>query len=299
MLSGPWGWILATCFGLSVGSFANVVIYRAPREGLSSLRPARSFCPLCGARLAWIDNVPLLSWMLLGGRCRACRASISLRYPLVELLVGALFVLAWWWFAPTDGEGLLRVLVAWYLVATCVIVSAIDIEHFIIPDSITYPGMALGLAASFAFPWLHEGHPGFDPASPRGSAVVAALLGVLAGAGSLYLVGRLGNLLFARKVAEAGVADSMGLGDVKWMALAGTFLGATEVLSAILLACFLGALHGLALRLVALARGRPGAPGLPFGPYLALGMLVEYAVAGRPWALDQLQRVVEQIVAPA
>src|SRR5215813_9359816 len=111
VLGSSWsGVLLAGLLGLSVGSFANVVIYRTPRDGLSVLRPARSFCPSCSASIGWRDNIPLLSWLLLGGRCRSCRASIGMRYPAVELLVGLLFAAAWWWLPPVNADAALRLL---------------------------------------------------------------------------------------------------------------------------------------------------------------------------------------------
>jgi leader peptidase (prepilin peptidase)/N-methyltransferase len=280
--AGP---LLAGLFGLCVGSFANVVIYRTPREGLSVLRPARSFCPACRAPVAARDNLPVVSWLLLGGRCRACRAPIGVRYPAVELLIGALFALAWWASPPVDAVAAGRLAALWMLAFACVTVTLIDLEHLIIPDAITYPGMACGLLLSLAVPALHAGHAGFRAGDPRLSALVASLLGLLAGGGSLFLVGRLGNLMLRRKLQEAGVEDAMGWGDVKWMAFAGTLLGVMSVLSAILLGCFTGALAGLVLKLVARLRGREAPVGLPFGPFLSLGILAELARPELSWAL--------------
>jgi len=293
-LGHAWfGVTVAICLGLAVGSFANVVIYRSPRDGLSSFRPARSFCPSCRNQIAWFDNLPVLSWMLLRARCRACRTPISLRYPAVELLVGALYVGAWMLIRPTDADGAARLAVAWYLAATCVIVTLIDLEHLIIPDSITWPGMLLGLLAALAFPALHATHPGFKPDSPHGSALMASLFGLLAGGGSLMLVGMAGNIILKAKLKEAGVQDAMGWGDVKWMGLAGTFLGASSVMGAILIGCFSGALVGVAMKVVARLRGQPQPLGLPFGPFLSVGILVECALPGIAWSL------LEQITRPA
>ncbi|MGQ0553711.1 MAG: prepilin peptidase [Planctomycetota bacterium] len=281
LISGWVGGVLAALLGAMVGSFANVVIYRSPRDGLNSFRPARSFCPACRVQIGWQDNVPVLSWLLLRGRCRACSTQISLRYPAVELFVAGLFVGAWRLNPPVDGEALGLLLVAWYLVSACVIVSLIDFEHFIIPDSITYPGMALGLAVAAVLPAQHWDHLGFRAESPHVSAVLAAVLGGLAGGGSLAAVGRLGNLLLKRRIQAAGVQDAMGWGDVKWMALAGTFLGAAHVLGAILFACFLGAAAGIVQLLLARLRRLESPAGLPFGPYLSAGILLEVALPGQ------------------
>ena len=281
-----WGGpLLAAAFGAAVGSFANVVIYRSPLDGLSSLKPARSFCPHCRAAIAWSDNLPVLSWLLLRGRCRACRAPISARYPLVELGMALLFAFTAWWFPPVDGPSVLLLLVAFYLVATCVIVTFIDLEHQIIPDTITWPGMALGVLASLALPALHAGHVGFRADAPRSSALLASLLGLGAGAGSLVVVGQLGNLFMRRKMAAAGLQDSMGWGDVKWMGLAGAFLGVSGVFGAILIGCFAGAIVGLLMIPVARLRGQDAPVGLPFGPFLALGMLCELFAPGLAWSL--------------
>ena len=288
MVAGESGWgvpLLAAAFGAAVGSFSNVVIYRSPLEGLSSLTPARSFCPHCRAPIGWSDNVPLVSWLLLRGRCRACRAPISARYPLVELAVALLFAFAAWRFPPVDAAGVGRLLVAFYLVAACVIVTFIDLEHQIIPDSITWPGMLLGVLASVALPALHEGHVGFRAEAPRSSALLASLFGLAAGAGSLVVVGQLGNLFMRRKMKAAGLQDSMGWGDVKWMGLAGAFLGVGGVFGAILIGCFAGAFVGLLMIPVAKLRGQETPVGLPFGPFLALGMLCELFMPGLAWSL--------------
>jgi leader peptidase (prepilin peptidase)/N-methyltransferase len=288
MAVGETGWgvpLLAAAFGAAVGSFSNVVIYRSPLEGLSSLRPARSFCPHCRAAIGWSDNIPLLSWLVLRGRCRACRAPISARYPLVELTVALLFAVAALRFPPVDADGAGRLLVAFYLIATCVIVTFIDLEHQIIPDTITWPGMALGVLAAAVLPALHEGHLGWRADAPRSSALLASLFGLGAGAGSLVVVGQLGNLFMRRKMKEAGLQDSMGWGDVKWMGLAGAFLGVGSVFGAILIGCFAGAFVGLLMIPVAKLRGQETPVGLPFGPFLALGMLAELFAPGLAWSL--------------
>jgi leader peptidase (prepilin peptidase) / N-methyltransferase len=284
---------MSGALGLCVGSFANVVIYRSPRDGLSSFQPARSFCPACRAQIAWHDNIPVLSWLVLRARCRRCGAAISARYPAVELAVGALFASACLLIKPVGADGYLRLATTFYLAAACVIVTLIDLEHLIIPDSITWPGMVLGLAASLAFPALQAGHPGFRAEDPHGIALIASLFGLLAGGGSLMLVGFAGNVMLKRRLKEAGVQDAMGWGDVKWMGLAGAFLGASSVMGAILVGCFTGAVAGIGMKIVARMRGEPQPLGLPFGPFLSLGILVELARPGVTWWL------LEQITRPA
>ncbi|HYN65085.1 MAG TPA: A24 family peptidase [Candidatus Limnocylindrales bacterium] len=285
---GELGWggpLLAAAAGAAVGSFANVVIYRSPLEGLSVLRPARSFCPHCRASIGWADNIPVVSWLLLRRRCRACRAPISARYPAVELLMALLFALAAWRFPPVAVASGGQLLVAFYLITVCVIVTFIDLEHQIIPDTITWPGMLLGVLASVALPALHQGHVGFRADAPRTTALLASLFGLAAGAGSLLLVGQLGNLFMRRKMAAAGLQDSMGWGDVKWMGLAGAFLGVSSTFGSILIGCFGGAFVGLLMIPFARLRGQDTPVGLPFGPFLALGMLCELFSPGVAWSL--------------
>ena len=285
-LAQGWvGWFVASFLGLSVGSFANVAVYRIPREGLGVSKPARSFCPACDAKLTWFDNIPLLSWIVLGGRCRSCKQRIPVRYPAVELLVGLLFVLFWARLDPgaTGAWGLL--LVGWVMASLCVIVSAIDLEHFIIPDVITLPGIPAGLLLSLLYPALHAEHVLFRPESPASSSLIVGLAGALAGGGSLWLVGALGNLMLRRQIQEAGVDDAMGLGDVKWMAFAGTILGPLLVLEAILVACFAGALVGIGMKVFARLAGKDAPVGIPFGPFLSVGILIELADPGAAWAV--------------
>ena len=285
LVTGWFAWLAAAAFGLAVGSFANVVIYRSPREGLSCFRPARSFCPSCRAPVRWQDNIPVLSWLALRGRCRACGQAISARYPAVELLVAALFTAAIWLHPPVDARAAVLLGTTCYLAAACVIVSLVDFEHLIIPDSITWTGIGIGLAASLAFPELHVGHAGFRAAQPHTSSLMAAVFGLAAGGGSLMAVGMLGNRLLRRKLEKAGVPDAMGWGDVKWMALAGTFLGALSVLSAILIGCFAGALVGLLLKFTARMQRAEQPVGVPFGPFLSLGILTELVAPGWAWTL--------------
>jgi leader peptidase (prepilin peptidase)/N-methyltransferase len=174
-------------------------------------------------------------------------------------------------------------MVGWAMASLCVIVSAIDLEHFIIPDVITLPGIVLGLLASAVLPELHVGDAMFRAESPHGSSLIVALMGMLAGGGSLWLVGRLGNVMLKSQVEAAGVEDAMGFGDVKWMALAGTILGPILVLEAILVGCFTGALVGIFLKIGARMSGRGGPSGLPFGPFLSVGILTELAWPGAAW----------------
>jgi len=235
---GAFGVAVAALFGLTVGSFLNVVVHRLPLR--ESLVTPRSRCPSCGAPIAAFDNVPVLSWLALRGRCRRCRAPISVRYPAIELANAALWALAFR-FAPSWGDlasGLL-------LASACLALMAIDYDHQILPDAITLPGIAAGLALSFASVLRTP---------------VSALLGAALGAGGLFLVA------FAyEKVAGH---EGMGLGDVKMLGMVGAFLGPAGVLVTILAASVSGSVVGLALILF---RGGDGKTRLPFGVFLAVG----------------------------
>jgi leader peptidase (prepilin peptidase) / N-methyltransferase len=232
-----------TALGLIIGSFLNVVIARLP-EGASIFGP-RSACPRCGQPIAWYDNVPVVSFALLGARCRTCRGPISWRYPVVELTTAALFLAAYLRMGWT-----VQLAPTLVLIAALVAITGIDLDHQIIPDAITLPGIALGFAASFL---------------PGGVGWFSSLLGVLAG----------GALFFAIIVLSRG---GMGGGDLKLGAMLGAFLGWQLVLLSILLAVLAGGAVAVAL----LALGRKGRKDpVPFGPFLALGGAVT-ALGGDP-----------------
>lgn len=235
--------VAALVFGLCVGSFLNVVIARLP-EGRSIVSPG-SACPRCERPIAWYDNVPVLSFLRLGARCRHCGGPISWRYPLVELSTGLLFALA----ALSLGARP-ELVPALVLVAALVAITGIDLDRQIIPDVMTLPGIAAGLAFS-----LLLGEPRWTD----------ALIGIAVG----------GLLFFAIIVASGG---GMGGGDMKLAAMLGAFLGWRPLLVAILAAVLSGGV--LAIGLLALRRrGRKDA--VPFGPFLALGGLVALFWGGR------------------
>lgn len=256
--------ILVFILGASLGSFLNVVIYRLPR-GLSLIRPGSS-CPACGARIAWSDNVPLLSYFLLRGRCRRCGGTISARYPMVELMAGLLTLAVFVKSGPS-----LRALAELYLVLGLVAVTFIDLEAMIIPDRITLPGMAVGLGAAVLAPdqtllgpwlggWLMEaGLTQFRLLSLSGS-----ILGLLLGGGLVWVIFQLYYLV--RK--EEGI----GGGDFTLLAMIGAFLG----WRAVLVTMFLGSVAGLAAAVgTGLRQGELRARmKLPFGPFLSLGALI-------------------------
>jgi leader peptidase (prepilin peptidase)/N-methyltransferase len=228
---------VAGLYGAIIGSFLNVVIYRLPLD--QSLVKPRSRCRNCGYSLRWFDNIPVLSWLLLRGRCRQCGSGVSWQYPLVELVTAVLFVLVVWLtpFGPLLAARLL-------LVCILIVLFGIDLEHQILPNSITLPGIAIGLLFSLIAP------PGWRD----------ALIGVLVGGGILYAIAW-GYYLWRRE-------EGMGMGDVKMLAMLGAFLGWKAVLVTLVLSSFAGAFIGLAM--MAVQRGDMKYA-LPFGTFLALG----------------------------
>ena len=247
--------ILAAVFGLAVGSFLNVCIHRLPRRQ-SLLRPA-SRCPHCGRTLRIVHNIPVVSWIALRGRCGYCRAPISVRYPVIELATAALAVLI---VAITPPGPLLASRLV--LTACLIVLFAIDLEHQLLPNVITLPGIAVGLL--------------FNLVTPPG--VQAAVVGSLLGAGLLYAIAR-AYFLLRRE-------EGLGMGDVKMLAMIGAFLGWQAVLLTLVLASFSGALIGVLL--IATARGSMRYA-LPFGTFLAIGAMVAMLAGDQiiAWYLSQ------------
>jgi leader peptidase (prepilin peptidase)/N-methyltransferase len=271
--AGEWPvFALALLVGLAIGSFLNVCIHRIP-AGRSVVWPG-SRCPSCSTPIAWYDNLPLLSWLWLRGRCRACRARIGTRYPLVELAGGGLAVLSVARFGLTPWTA-----VAFAFACALLVVSVIDLDEGIIPDVISLPGILIGLAASAAV--------------PGGVGLWDAFAGACLGGGLLWVV--------AAAYQRAAGIEGLGLGDVKLLAMIGAFLGWQSIPAVLLVASITGSLGGVAL--IGSRRGRararrvlrmlgPGALArhlrrtpLPFGPFLALGALAALYVPGLslPW----------------
>ena len=227
--------------GLAVGSFLNVCIHRVPL-GKSVVSPP-SRCPGCGYQLRWYDNIPVVSYvLLLRGRCRSCRAPISIRYPIVEILTMAVFLLHWWVFGWTP-------LMAVRLLFACglIVLFAIDLEHHLLPNVITLPGIVVGLLASIVVP------PGLWD----------AVLGTLLGGGVLWLIGE----AYYRYSGQEG----MGGGDVKMLAMIGAFLGWKLAVLTLVFSSLAGSLVGL----IVIASRRGGMKhALPYGTFLAIGALV-------------------------
>lgn len=261
--------ITAFLFGLCIGSFLNVLIHRLPRgEGLGG----RSRCPHCSATLAWHDLVPVLSFAVLRARCRGCRAPIAWRYPLVELVTGLLALAVLDRFGPTAAGALY-----FAFGAALIAVTFIDLDFRIIPDVITLPGVAVGLAAVAG---AHlTARAGLEAPALLVSPL-RALLGAAGGAAGLWLVARVYHLVTR--------VEGLGFGDVKLAALLGAFLGGGGVFLTIFLAAVAGSLVGVAL--IAAGRGTPRTA-LPFGTFLApAGLFVLFygpAVIG--WYLARIR----------
>lgn len=225
--------------GLAVGSFLNVCIHRIPLGG-SVVSPA-SRCPGCGYQLRWFDNIPVVSWVVLRGRCRSCSTAISIRYPIVELVTMGVFLMHWWVFGWT-----LLMAVRLVFACTLIVLFAIDLEHHLLPNVITLPGIAAGLIVSLVVP------PG----------VRDAALGTLLGGGVLWLIGE----AYYRYAGQEG----MGGGDVKMLGMVGAFLGWKLVLVTLVLSSVTGSVVGLLV--ITLRRGDMKYA-LPYGTFLALGGL--------------------------
>jgi len=257
-------YIFAFAIGACIGSFLNVVIYRLPREMSISNPP--SHCPACGQPLAWHDNVPIVSFLLLGGRCRHCGVMISGRYALVEALTGILFLATVHGLIAAETFTALQAAVVLIVASALVASSFIDIERRIIPDEITLPGIVLGCLTGLMLPRVHDAADPvlkliYDPLPLPVWGLVASLFGALAGGGFIYLSGVLGRIIFHK--------EAMGMGDVKLMAMVGAFLGWKVALAAIFLGCLYGAVLGVALIVARSSKDTR----IPFGPYLAMGVI--------------------------
>jgi len=261
-----FGYVVAGVFGAVIGSFLNVVIHRLPLE--ESVVFPNSRCPSCGAVIAFYDNIPVLSWIMLGAKCRGCKGRISFRYPAVELLTALLFVAV----AMHDG---LSVALPFDLVFVSALVALIfiDAEHMLLPNVITYPGIVFAAVARIAIPLL-SGTTYFDdvPSLAHGAlagspiwvtSLAGAAIGALFGGGSLWLMGWTWEKL-------RGV-EAMGLGDVKMMFMVGAYLGWRLTI----LTIFVGVLTGSIIGIVLMARQRDRNMQmlLPFGIFLGVGAI--------------------------
>jgi leader peptidase (prepilin peptidase)/N-methyltransferase len=232
---------LVFMFGMCIGSFLNVCIYRLP-SSMSIINPSRSFCPQCNSAIQFYDNIPVFSYLWLKGRCRNCKASISLRYPLVELMTGILAIAILFMFGLT-----LEGFVYFIFISSLLVITFIDIDHKIIPDIISLPGIPIGLAASFVLPDI---------------TFKSSLIGLLVGGGSLLLVAWTYSLITHK--------EGMGGGDIKLLGMIGTFIGWKGVIFTIFAASLAGTLVGI---IVMLLKGKNLKFAIPFGPFLSIGAM--------------------------
>jgi leader peptidase (prepilin peptidase)/N-methyltransferase len=277
------GYVLAGIFGAIIGSFLNVVIHRVPNE--ESVVFPNSRCPSCGAVIAFYDNIPILSYAVLGAKCRSCKKHISIRYPAVEALTAALFVAVAW----HDG---MSVALPFDLVFVSALIALvfIDGELKILPDAITYPGMVFALVARIAIPFLSR-TPHFDdlPSLINGpfegwpiwlASLGGAVLGALIGGGSLWLMGWVWQ-----KVRNM---EAMGLGDVKMMFMVGGYLGWRLTLVTIFIGVLSGSMIGIALMVI---EGRyDSKKEIPFGVFLGIGAVAALLFGSQlvQWYLGRL-----------
>jgi leader peptidase (prepilin peptidase)/N-methyltransferase len=258
----PFFTLLAFFWGACIGSFLNVCIYRIPRR-MSVVAP-RSHCPGCKKPIAWYDNIPLLSWVLLRARCRGCGIAISGRYVIVEALTAVLFLLAWFTFGAEPGDRVLHlagvthagiVPVYWLAISGLLLGGFVDCRHMIIPDRVSIGGMVAGLLLSAWVPALHGKTTAL-------AGLLQAVYGAAFGFALLWLIAQVGRLIFRK--------EAMGFGDVKLMGAIGAFFGIPAVCFTLFFASLTGALFGIGFILTGKRKlGRH----IPFGPYIVFAAL--------------------------
>ncbi len=277
-----FGYIFFLVLGSIIGSFLNVVIHRVPNE--QSIVFPNSACPNCKNAIKFYDNIPVLSWLALGGKCRKCKNPIAWRYPAVELLTGFVFLIVFWqiglnWYLP----------VCLAFSATIISLIFIDAEHMILPNVITYPMLVIALITRIAFPLIFGNTIFFSdtfivPLINSGlpmwlNSLFGAILGGLAGGGSLWAIGELWKRL-------RGI-DAMGLGDVKMMFGVGAFLGWRLTLISIFIGAFTGAIGGVLVMIKDREKGMQAQ--IPFGIFLGIGSLVSMLFGDQllTWYVDK------------
>ncbi|HEY2380710.1 MAG TPA: prepilin peptidase [Terriglobia bacterium] len=274
--------IFACIFGLVIGSFLNVVILRLP-QGISISVP-RSHCPQCKKQISWYDNIPVLSYLILGGRCRRCKRKFSARYPFIEAITGVVSLLLCLKYGLTIEWGIFLV-----FSSALIVLAFIDLDHRILPDVITLNGIWLGILISV---YLAEPSPlisrlslaaGFELTNPRVIAFSASVLGIIVGGGLLWGV--------AEAYLRLRGIEGMGFGDVKMMAMVGAFLGAPLALLTIMFGSLLGSIVGLIfIRMTKRTREYE----LPFGTFLSFAGIVAvlYGEDLMRWYIENLFRPV-------
>ncbi|HPA14561.1 MAG TPA: prepilin peptidase [Desulfobacterales bacterium] len=232
--------LMTFTFGMCIGSFMNVCIYRLPIS--KSIVYPGSMCPTCGNPIRFYDNIPVFSYLWLRGKCRHCETPIPFRYPLVEIMGGFLALCVYMKFGLT-----IESLIYYALIASLLVITFIDIDHTMIPDIITLPGIPIGFLASMVLPSMK---------------VIDSLLGILAGGGILYFVGWAYHLITKK--------EGMGGGDIKLLAMIGAFLGWKGVIFTVFIASTVGAATGI---LIMLRVNKDMKLAIPFGPFLSLGAI--------------------------
>lgn len=246
--------VMVFVLGACIGSFLNVCIWRIPRD--ESIVTAPSHCPKCGHDIAWYENIPLLSWLCLNGKCSKCKSPITFRYFGVELLTAVLFYILF--YKVTFDHQPLSILIVYFGVTMLIVTTIfIDIEHFLIPDKTTYPVMLLGIAMSLVFPEIWGG------STTRLLSFVFSASGLLIGGGIMALMAIFGKMLFK--------VEALGWGDVKYIAAIGACLGLKACFFSVLFGSLTGALAGVGIMLFKHSNLKTA---IPFGPFLATGTFI-------------------------
>ncbi len=264
--------IILFILGICIGSFLNVVIYRMP-EGLSIVTP-RSHCFKCQKMIEWYDNIPLLSYIILRGKCRHCGAGYSPRYFLVELLTGILFLVVNWAFKGPNAASFVFTIVTCMLIA----ISFIDLDHFIIPDELSLSGIVFGLVVAVILCFKPTTNGLFPVENPNNllfpvfktwAPLVDSFLGLLLGGGILWGIGLIAQAILKK--------EAMGGGDVKLLAFVGAFTGWMPIILALMISSLVGSIVGIIqLYLMKRKDSETELTGhyIPFGPFLAIGSLI-------------------------
>ena len=244
-------YILLFVLGSIIGSFLNVCIYRLPRHEKIGL--TRSHCPHCNQIIRWYDNMPFISYIILRGRCRHCGKHISFRYFVVELLTALMLCMLWWKFGVVSP---ILVVIYGIFISLLIVGTFIDLDFLIIPDVITLSGIVIGLVAGSFYPLMMKTQVWYY-------GLFRSFLGILVGGGSLYLIAIIATAILKR--------EAMGMGDVKLLAMIGSFLGWSWTFFTIFCSSLLGTTVGLTLVVMKKAdvKGK-----IPFGPYLAMGAVI-------------------------
>ncbi|MCK5706993.1 MAG: prepilin peptidase [Candidatus Aureabacteria bacterium] len=245
--------IIIFAYGLCVGSFLNVCIYRIPKR--KSIAFPASHCPKCKAKIPWYYNVPVISYVVLRGKCSNCKENISICYPIVEFITG-LSALALYIHFQTSEHNILLAVFYFIFVAALIVITTIDLRYYIIPDVISLPGIILGMIFSFIVPEM-QGE--LEPLN----GLLFSFVSALSGGGILLMVALIGTWIFKK--------EAMGMGDIKLVAMFGAFIGIKLTLLSIFFSSVLGSIAGVSFMLLGKAKMQSR---IPFGPYLAAGAVI-------------------------